>query len=97
MREIERSSVFKRDFKRIYSNPLHKKDIEELLLVTIDLLVLDKALPLKLRDHDLIGQWRGHRECHIKPDVLLIYKKPDPQLLHLALLGNYGSHSDLFG
>jgi len=43
MREIERSSVFKRDFKRIYSNPRHKKDIEELLLVTIDLLVLDEG------------------------------------------------------
>ena len=56
MREIERSSVFKRDFKRIYSNPRHKKDIEELLLGTIDLLVLDKLLPFKLRDHDLIGQ-----------------------------------------
>ncbi len=94
MREIERSSVFKRDFKRIYSNPRNKKDIEELPLVAIDLLVLDRALPFKLRDHDLIGRWRGHRECHIKPDVLLIYKKPDPQLLHLARLG---SHSDLFG
>lgn len=94
MREIERSSVFKKDFRRIYSNPRHKKDIEELLLMTIDLLVLDKTLPFNLRDHDLIGRWRGHRECHIKPDVLLIYKKPDPLLLHLARLG---SHSDLFG
>lgn len=93
MREIERSSVFKRDFKRVYSNHRHKKDIAKLLLETIDLLVLDKLLPFKLRDHDLIGQWNGHRECHIKPDVLLIYKKPDPQLLYLARLG---SHSDLF-
>jgi len=72
MREIERSSVFKKDFRRIYSNPRHKKDIEELLLMTIDLLVLDKTLPFNLRDHDLIGCWRGRRECHIKPDVLLI-------------------------
>ena len=94
MREIERSSVFKRDFKRIYSNPRHKRDIEGLLLSAIDLLVLDELLPFKMRDHDSIGQWRGHRECHIKPDVLLIYKKPDPDLLHLARLG---SHSDLFG
>ena len=94
MREIERSSEFKRDFKRIYSNPRHKKNIEVLLLLALDLLVLDEPLPFKLRDHNLIGQWRGHRECHIKPDVLLIYKKPYPQLLHLARLG---SHSDLFG
>lgn len=93
MREIERSSIFKRDFKRIYSNHQHKKDIEKLLLVTIDLLLLDKVLPLKLRDHDLIGRWRGYRERHTKPNVLLIYKKPDSQLLYLARLG---SHSDLF-
>ena len=94
MRMIERSSAFKRDFKRIHSNPRHRNNIEGLLLITIDLLVIDKVLPLKLRDHDLIGEWRGHRECHIKPDVLLIYKKPDPQILLLARLG---SHSDLFG
>ena len=94
MRMIERSSAFKRDFKRIHSNPRHRGNIDALLLMTIDLLVIDKVLPLKLRDHDLIGEWRGHRECHIKPDVLLIYKKPDPQLLLLARLG---SHSDLFG
>ena len=94
MREIERSSVFKRDFKRIYSNPRHKNDIEILLLSAIDFLVLDEILPFKLRDHDLIGQWRGHREWHIKPDVLLIYKKPDLKLLHP---GRLGSHSDLFG
>lgn len=61
--------------------------------MALDLLVLDKVLPVHLRDHDLIGEWRGHRECHIKPDVLLIYKKPDPQILWLARLG---SHSNLF-
>ncbi|MBU3632315.1 type II toxin-antitoxin system YafQ family toxin [Polynucleobacter sp. AP-Sanab-80-C2] len=94
MRMIERSSVFKRDFKRIYANPKHKNNIEQLLLVTIDLLRLDKILPVHSRDHYLIGEWQGHRECHIKPDVLLIYKKPDHQTLRLARLG---SHSDLFG
>jgi len=93
MRMIERSSAFKRDFKRIYANPRHKNNIEGLLLMALDLLVLDKVLPAHLRDHDLIGEWRGHRECHIKPDVLLIYKKPDPQILWLARLG---SHSNLF-
>jgi mRNA interferase YafQ len=93
MRMIERSSAFKRDFKRIYANPRHKNNIEGLLLMALDLLVLDKVLPVHLRDHDLIGEWRGHRECHIKPDVLLIYKKPDPQILWLARLG---SHSNLF-
>lgn len=94
MRVIERSSIFKRDFKRIHANSRHKKDIERLLLNVIDLLIMDILLPNKLRDHDLIGNWAGHRECHIKPDVLLIYKKPNPEILRLARLG---SHSDLFG
>jgi mRNA interferase YafQ len=55
---------------------------------------MNMVLPNKLRDHDLIGNWSEHRECHIKPDVLLIYKKPNPEILRLARLG---SHSDLFG
>ena len=94
MREIERSSAFKKDFKRINSNPRHKNNISRRLLAVIDLLVFDKTLPTQLRDHDLIGDWIGYRECHIKPDVLLIYKKPDAQTLRLARLD---SHSDLFG
>lgn len=94
MREIERSSVFKRDFKRIYSNPKHRNNIDLLLMRVVDLLVMDQLLPTNLRDHELIGNWVGYRECHIKPDVLLIYKKPDPLTLRLARLG---SHSDLFG
>jgi mRNA interferase YafQ len=46
------------------------------------------------RDHDLSGDWTGYRECHFKPDLLLIYKKPDAATLRLARLG---SHSELFG
>ena len=94
MRVIERSSQFKKDFKRIHANSRHKKEIERLLLNVIDLLIMDIVLPSRLRDHDLIGNWVGYRECHIKPDVLLIYKKPNPEILRLARLG---SHSDLFG
>ncbi|ENY1010430.1 type II toxin-antitoxin system YafQ family toxin [Pseudomonas aeruginosa] len=46
------------------------------------------------RDHDLSGDWAGYRECHIKPDLLLIYRKSDADTLRLARLG---SHSELFG
>lgn len=93
MREIEKSSAFKKDFKRIHANPRHRKDIDHLLLTAIDLLLIDSDLPKRFRDHGLIGNLYGHRECHIKPDVLLIYKKPNPRILRLARLG---SHSDLF-
>lgn len=44
--------------------------------------------------HGLIGDWTGYRECHVKPDLLLIYRKPDADTLRLARLG---SHSELFG
>lgn len=50
--------------------------------------------PMKIfrRDHALTGNWAGHRECHLKPDLLLIYDKPDDETLVLRRLG---SHSDL--
>lgn len=60
----------------------------------VALLVADQDLPLSHRDHALIGDWSGYRECHLKPDLLLIDCKPDAQTLRLARLG---SHSDLFG
>ncbi len=56
-------------------------------------LVIDQMLPTHYRDHALSGDWNGFRECHIKPDLLLIYKKPDEEFLQLARLG---SHSELF-
>ncbi|WP_428346784.1 type II toxin-antitoxin system YafQ family toxin [Moraxella nonliquefaciens] len=56
------------------------------------LLLSNKPLPPKYKDHDLIGNYKGFRECHIKPDLLLIYQKDD-ECLSLARLG---SHSELF-
>ena len=57
------------------------------------LLLDDRVLPEKNRDHALGGDWAGYRECHIKLDLLLIYRKPDAHTLGLARLG---SHSELF-
>ena len=93
MRTIERSSAFKRDYKRVQATPRHRKEIEPLLGTVINLLVADQVLPAKHRDHLLAGEWLGYRECHIKPDLLMIYRKPDSQTLRLARLG---SHSELF-
>ena len=58
----------------------------------IDMLVRDEILPAKFRDHMLTGVWRNCRECHIKPDWLLIYQKIVSQLVLLRT----GSHSELF-
>ena len=94
MRTIERASAFKKDYKRDRSTPKHRNDIESLLKEALICLVNDQQLPPKNRDHDLTGNWSGYRECHLKPDLLLIYKQTNSQALRLARLG---SHSELFG
>lgn len=85
MRSLERTNTFKRDFKK-------HGDLDMVLIEILYLLLNDKPLPQQYKDHDLIGNWKGFRECHIKPDLLLIYRKND-DLLQLVRLG---SHSELF-
>ena len=94
MRTIERSSAFKRDYQRVKATPRHSKDLDVLVPIVMALLLADQALPESNRDHALSGDWAGYRECHIKPDLLLIYRRPDADTLRLARLG---SHSELFG
>lgn len=74
--------------------PRHGRNLDSLLSTVVTLLLSDQVLPANHRDHALIGDWAGYRECHVKPDLLLIYRKPDASTLRLARLG---SHSDLFG
>lgn len=93
MRMIERSTAFKRDYKRIKAMPRYKTRLDSLLSDVLTCLLADKVLPERNFDHGLSGDWNGYRECHIKPDLLLIYKKPDSSTLRLARLG---SHSELF-
>lgn len=87
MRAIERSSAFKRDFKK-------HGDIDAPLIEVLYRLLNDEPLPAKYRDHALTGDWSGYRECHVKPDLLLIYQVHGDCTLRLARLG---SHSELFG
>ena len=86
MRIIERSTAFKRDFRK-------HGDIDTGLIEVLYKLLNDEVLPDKYRDHSLTGDWFGYRECHVKPDLLLIYKQSDENTLRLARLG---SHSELF-
>ena len=92
MRRIEYTGQFKRDFKRKskgqYKAVLAGADFS---LIVQDL-ANDTPLPEKLRDHALTGDWKDHRDCHIKPDLVLIYRKPDDLILQLVRLG---SHSEL--
>ena len=91
MRRIEITTAFKRDYRRVRASPRHR-DIEVLLTRILDLLVADAALPARYRDHPLTGDWHDHRDCHVKPDLVLIYRKPGSEALQLVRLG---SHSDL--
>ena len=91
MRAIERTSRFKRDYRREKSGVLGKK-LDALLIEAIDLLASDRALTHRYFDHPLSGEWSGFRDCHIRPDLVMIYEKPDAQTLRLVRLG---SHSEL--
>jgi mRNA interferase YafQ len=92
MRTIEWTSAFKRDYKRTKATPRHR-DVETLLPEIVGRLAQDRLLATKHRDHGLGGNWTEHRECHLKPDLLLIYKLPDNATLRLVRMG---SHSELF-
>ena len=58
-------------------HPHHGKDLESRVSTAVALLLPDQVVPENARDHALSGPWVGYRECHIKPDLLLIYCKPD--------------------
>ncbi len=66
-----------------------RASLDTLLATVLPPLATDAALPAKYRDHALIGEWQGCRDCHLKPDLVLIYRKPDPSTLQLVRLGSH--------
>ncbi|MFZ2394387.1 type II toxin-antitoxin system YafQ family toxin [Rhodoferax sp.] len=93
MRTIDRSSTFRRDYKR-EAKGQHRATLDANLIPVLMALADDQPLEPRHRDHDLSGEWAGYRDCHVKPDLVLIYRKLDADILRLARLG---SHSELFG
>ena len=91
MRTIERTSQFKRDYKR-ESKSKHRATLADDFTAILIALANDQPLVQKYRDHVLSGDWKDHRDCHVKPDLVLIYRKPDADRLQLVRLG---SHSEL--
>jgi len=91
MRKIERTGQFKRDYKR-EAKGQHRAELDTILVPVLAALARDEMLEPRLRDHALSGDWRDHRDCHIRPDLVLIYRKPDDEVLQLVRLG---SHSEL--
>jgi mRNA interferase YafQ len=93
MRTIEWSTAFKRDMKR-ESRGQRGKVLDALLEPIGALLAADKPLPVAHRDHALTGAWRGCRECHAKPDLVLIYWRPDDSTLEFVRLASYAELFD---
>ena len=91
MRKIKRSRKFKRDYHREKSG-IHGKKLDTLFIEIVRLLADDKNLPPNAVDHALFGNLAGYRDCHIRPDLILIYRKIDDGVLELLRLG---SHSEL--
>ena len=91
MRTIDQSTQFKKDLKR-ERNGRYARVLPETLETTLTLLVNDEPLPVALHDHALSGKWQAFRDCHLRPDLVLIYRKRGGDVLELLRLG---SHSEL--
>ncbi|MFA7570594.1 MAG: type II toxin-antitoxin system YafQ family toxin [Sulfurimonadaceae bacterium] len=88
MYQIFRTSAFKKDYKKLSSQD--KEEVKKIIIRLANNEVLDP----KYKDHKLIGNYKDCKECHIKPDLLLIYRI-DANILELALVRT-GNHSELF-
>ena len=91
MLKIEYTGQFKRDLKKITKR---QKKLDKLQLI-MEFIAHKKKLPINLKDHALSGNWSHHRELHIEPDWLLIYKYIPKK--SVIIFVRTGSHSDLFG
>ncbi|MDR0781204.1 MAG: type II toxin-antitoxin system YafQ family toxin [Pseudomonadales bacterium] len=91
MRTPDYTGQFTRDYKR-EKKGRHRTTLDTDLHAVLSALLDDFPLEPRHRDHALAGNWKDHRDCHVKPDLVLIYSKPDPDTLRLVRLG---SHSEL--
>ncbi len=88
---VKLTSQFKKDYKLAMKRGLKIELLEDV----VSALAMGKPLPEKNKDHALSGNWAGHRECHILPDWLLIYRIENDILV--LTLARTGTHSNLFG
>ena len=91
MRTIRRTATFKRDYRREKRGSFAEATDAALARIVTEL-AEDRPLAQRHRDHALGGQWKDHRDCHLRPNLVLIYRKPDAEHLDLVRLG---SHSQL--
>ena len=92
MRKINHGRAFRRDYSREKRGQYGLR-LNEQLDAALQLLANDQPLPSRFRDHPIHGNRAGERNCHIRPDLVLIYSKPSPTDLNLVRLA---SHGELF-
>ena len=90
MLELKQTTQFKKDLRRMVKRGANMALLEEVILLLLE----QKVLPDRYQDHLLTGNWARHRDCHIQPDWLLIYRIDDNTLI--LTMTRTGSHSDLF-
>lgn len=95
MRETKLTVKFTAQFRKDYKLAMKRGLKISLLENIVSLLAQGESLPDKNKDHALSGDWSGHRECHIQPDWLLVYRVEENVLV--LTLARTGTHSDLFG
>lgn len=95
MRKTKLDVVITTQFKKDYKLAIKRNLKIGLLEDIIAALAMGEVLPEKNKDHVLNGDWIGHRECHILPDWLLVYRVENDVLV--LTLARTGTHSDLFG
>ena len=90
MLKVTAKAQFKKDLKKVESNPRKLKELK----TVIDFLIETGTVPSEYKPHPLKGNWKPHMECHVLPDFLLIWDIDKER--NELILTRCGSHSDLF-
>jgi len=88
VKQLQQTTKFEKDLARMKKRGVDLRILQQVVLT----LLQDEPLPVKHRDHPLTGNWKAHRECHLSPDWLLIYRT----MTDTVRLERTGTHSDLF-
>jgi len=85
VRRVDRTAQFRRDFKRV-KRGAHGRHIDATLLAALELLAADAVLPVRYVDHAMKGEFR---DCHLRPDLVLVYRKRGSDVLELVRIGSH--------
>ncbi len=89
MRTIRAVGRYKRDYRRAKAGP-HGGKLDDLLGEAIAMLAADEPAPPRFHGRALAGRWKDFRDRHVRPDLMLVYRKPDGKTIELVRLGSQG-------